>query len=165
MKKRMCQINRRKFLIVSCLILLVASLVGFLLYASFSLPKTKRIYMFQAYFLRKGKRVYPSPFYRRPLIYYIHPGKNYTGPWRIWDGNGTIREYCEFKNGIIDGKYKRWDAHGNLEYRRTYSHGKLDGEYFEYSPDGKIISKKLYKNGEEIMCSEPSKATEPESEK
>ena len=84
--------------------------------------------------------------------------KLYRGTYIIYELNGKVKEYNEYRDKIVfegeylngkrNGKGKEYDFDGNLRFEGEYLNGKRNGKGREYhSEDDKILFEGEYKNG------------------
>lgn len=61
--------------------------------------------------------------------------------WTWWRENGTIKESCYFRKGMLDGSLKTFDSSGQLLSDVNYKNNFIDGTARYYSKDTVIIKK------------------------
>ena len=124
----------KPFYLVAFLVFsIIAIFIGIFLEISFGNPqKSKRHYIFQAYYMKKK--------FNRP--------KNYTGVWKEWNKSGELMVSTQFKDGILHGEQSVWNETPNYVYKRQlYKYGKLHGKQEYLKSNGTIYFQSIWENG------------------
>lgn len=82
-------------------------------------------------------------------MHIMHLGeKRYSGACHIkqFDGKSN-KEYREYKDGLLDGKWITWHKNGQIKQNQTFVKGLEHGSYIEYNEHGNLISMVKFEEG------------------
>ncbi|HHU27459.1 MAG TPA: toxin-antitoxin system YwqK family antitoxin [Bacteroidales bacterium] len=82
-------------------------------------------------------------------LYYIDRAQTrlYTGDYREYHDNGTLKLEMQLRNGQPEGTYIVYYENRKPKEVRSYKEGKLHGLWRSYDPSGQLISEAEYRNG------------------
>ena len=90
-----------------------------------------------------------SKIYQIEGIYYRDRAQTelYTGDYREYYENNTLRLEMQIKNGLPEGPYIVYFENRKPQEIRSYKDGKLHGLWRSYDKSGQLISEAEYRNG------------------
>ena len=98
-------------------------------------------------FAQEPQRV--SQIYQTDGIYYRDRNQTelFTGDYREYYDNNTLKLEMQIKNGLIEGPYIVYYENRKPQEVRSYKDGKLHGIWRSYDVSGQLISEAEYRNG------------------
>ncbi|MDR2938340.1 MAG: toxin-antitoxin system YwqK family antitoxin [Prevotellaceae bacterium] len=91
-----------------------------------------------------------TPIYQSGSMYYRDKKQTtpYTGDYREYYPNGTLKLEIQIGNGLPEGAYVVYFEDRKPKEVRSYKKGKLHGLWRTYDASGVLISEAEYSNGE-----------------
>lgn len=94
--------------------------------------------------------------HKNPAIYFSNgfyyadkaQTRYYTGDYREYYGNGTVKLEMQISDGMPEGPYIVYFENRKPQEVRSYKDGKLHGLWRSYDNSGQLISEAEYKNGQ-----------------
>jgi antitoxin component YwqK of YwqJK toxin-antitoxin module len=79
-------------------------------------------------------------------LYYLDKVQTqlYTGEYREYHDNGTLKLEIQIRNGLKHGTWRIWDELGNLRYEMGYRDGKKVGNWRMWNEWGALEDEKQY---------------------